>query len=367
MKRVVVMIVLMLVIGQNCWAKRAEITSIARDPYVSALVVEADSGKVLFSDNPEATVYPASVVKLMDLLIILERIAQGQTRLDEMVQITPEAAKIGGSQVYLDPKEQFTIEELLYALVVQSANDAAVALAIHISGSKEGFVALMNQKAAELGMTKTQFFSVHGLPPSMGQQIDRSTAGDLALLCRALVARPEALQYTGTKERGFRNNSFMMRNHNHLLGQVVGCDGLKTGFFEAAGFSIAATVQRNGNRVIAVVMGSKGRKVRDAKAAELLNRSLAQLPPKSEPAKPNSQSGVPPAGSPVAPDAAASAQPSVSPSPESTPAGQEKAADSSTSTSAFSWSAFAVGMVAGIILTAGLAFVLRRKQPDGEF
>lgn len=363
MKRVVVMVVLMLVIGHNCWAKRAEITSIARDPYVSALAIEADSGKVLFSDNPEAKVYPASVVKLMDLLIILERIGRGENRLDEMVQITPEAAKIGGSQVYLDPKEQFSIEDLLYALAVQSANDAAVALAIHISGSKEGFVALMNQRAAELGMTKTHFFSVHGLPPSAGQQIDHSTAGDLALLCRALVVRPEALQYTGTKEHGFRNNSFIMRNHNHLLGQVMGCDGLKTGYFEAAGFSIAATAQRNGNRVIAVIMGSKGRKVRDAKAAELLNTSLAKLPPKSKPAGEIGQSAqplVPPAG---APHSTASAQPPSSPPPASTPTVQEKAADSATPVSGFSWIAFAIGMVAGIILTVGLSFVLRRKPP----
>lgn len=136
------------------------------------LLIEADSGKVLFEANADAKVYPASVLKLMDLYVILDRIQQGKLKLDEMVQVTAEASKTGGSQVYLDPKEQFSVEELLYALMVQSANDAAVALATHIAGSKEGFVALMNQKAQELGMKNSRFHSVHGLPPSDGQEPD---------------------------------------------------------------------------------------------------------------------------------------------------------------------------------------------------
>ena len=197
-----------------------------------------------------------------------------------MVQVTREAAKTGGSQVYLDPKEQFPVEDLLYALMVQSANDAAVALATHVAGSKEGFVALMNKKAQELGMKDTHFYSVHGLPPSEGQKPDETTARDLSILCRELADRPEALKYTGTKERGFRENTFIMRNHNHLLGQVDGCDGFKTGYFEAAGFSMAVTAKRGGVRIIALVMGSKDRKVRDAKASELLAKGFSIVPPK---------------------------------------------------------------------------------------
>jgi D-alanyl-D-alanine carboxypeptidase (penicillin-binding protein 5/6) len=108
----------------------------------------------------------------------------------------------------------------------------------------------MNQKAKELGMTGTTFQSVHGLPPGPGQLPDVTTARDLAILCRELLKYPDTLRYTSTKERGFRNDTFMMRNHNHLLGNFEGCDGLKTGYFTAAGFSIAATAQRNGNRVI---------------------------------------------------------------------------------------------------------------------
>ena len=280
MKRIILIILVSILFNQPSWAARAKVQSIAKDPYLSALVIDADTGKVLFADQPDAVVYPASVLKLMNLLVILKHVEEGKAKLDDMVQITKEAAKIGGSQVYLDPKEQFPLEELLYALAVQSANDAAVALAIHVAGSKEQFVALMNQQAQELGMKSTRFHSVHGLPPGEGQKADQTTAADFAILCRELVNRPDVLKYTGTKERPFRDDKFIMRNHNHLLGAVDGCDGLKTGYFEAAGFSIAATAKRGGVRVIALVMGSKDRKVRDAKTTELLAKGFALLPPK---------------------------------------------------------------------------------------
>ena len=282
MKHFAVCLLVLVFMTPAAWAARAPVDTLAKDPYVSALVIDADSGKTLFAENAEAKVYPASVLKLMDLYVILDRIEKGQLKLDEMVQVTPEASKTGGSQVYLDPKEQFPVEELLYALMVQSANDAAVALATHIAGSKEGFVALMNQKAQELGMKSSSFHSVHGLPPSEGQQPDVTTARDLAILCRELAKRPEALKYTGTASKGFREDKFMMHNHNKLLGQVAGCDGFKTGYYQAAGFSIAATAKKGGVRIIALVLGSKDRKVRDAKAIELLGKGFTILPPKPE-------------------------------------------------------------------------------------
>lgn len=346
MKRIALLFVVFMLIGQTSWAAgRARVENIARDPYASALVMDADTGKVLFSENPDTVVYPASVIKLMNLLVILERIEQGKNTFAEMVPVTVEAAKTGGSQVYLDPKESFSIEDLLYALAVQSANDAAVALAMHIAGSKEGFVALMNQKAAELGMKNTRIHSVHGLPPSEGQEPDQTTASDLALLCRALVSRPDALKFTSTRERGFRGDSFIMRNHNHLLGQVDGCDGLKTGYYQAAGFSIATTAKRGGVRVIAIVMGSKDRKVRDARATELLAKGFALLPPKPEPAAVAVQP-APPAKTeaPVAVPAAPAEQ--VQPAPVS---------------EGSRWGVFFLGMAAGLLLFAVLAFLLLRK------
>ncbi len=282
MKNFAVCVVVLVLMAPVAWAARTPLNVLAKDPYVSALVIDADTGKTLFAENADAKVYPASVLKLMDLFVILDRIEQGALKLDEMVQVTPEASKTGGSQVYLDPKEQFPVEELIYALMVQSANDAAVALATHIAGSKEGFIALMNQKAQELGMKNSHFHSVHGLPPSEGQEPDVTTARDLAILCRELAKRPEALKYTGTQTKGFREDKFIMHNHNKLLTQVAGCDGFKTGYYQAAGFSIAATAKKGGVRIITLVMGSKDRKVRDAKASELLAKGFVLVPPKAE-------------------------------------------------------------------------------------
>ncbi len=282
MKRLLFVFALVLLAAQPALGARAKIETLAADPYLSAMVIDADSGKILVDENSEAIAYPASVLKLMVLYVILDRIEQGSLRLDEMVRVTSEASQMGGSQVYLDPKEQFSVEDLLYALIIQSANDAAVALAIHVAGSKDGFVAMMNEKAKELGMNSTTFYSVHGLPPSEGQQPDRTNARDLAMLARELAKNPEVFKYTGTREREFRGGEFIMRTHNKLLASVDGCDGFKTGYFKAAGFSIIATAKRNGVRIIAVVLGSLDRKVRDAKTAELIAIGFAKTPPRPE-------------------------------------------------------------------------------------
>ena len=138
MKRIFLLLFICILIAQTTWAARAKVKNLAREPYVSALVVDADTGEILFEDQAAAMVYPASVLKLMVLLVVLERVEQGALALDDMVQVTKEAARMGGSQVYLDPKEQFSVEDLLYALAVQSANDASVALATHVSTPMEG-------------------------------------------------------------------------------------------------------------------------------------------------------------------------------------------------------------------------------------
>jgi D-alanyl-D-alanine carboxypeptidase (penicillin-binding protein 5/6) len=344
------------------------LNTLAQDPYVSALVIEADSGKVLFEANADAKVYPASVLKLMDLYVILDRIEQGALKLDEMVQVTAEAAKTGGSQVYLDPKEQFPVEDLLYALMVQSANDAAVALATHIAGSKEGFIALMNQKAQELGMKNSKFHSVHGLPPSEGQEPDVTTARDMALLCRALAKRPEALKYTSTQSKGFREDKFMMHNHNKLLGQVAGCDGLKTGYYQAAGFSIAATAQKGGVRMIALVMGSQDRKVRDAKAIELLAKGFTIIPPKPELAGASASKPVTAQSRPTA-NPATFATSASSTGDATTLAGAERqqgeASEQTGQTGDGGWGKFFIGLGIGFLLFLALfggAIVLMKRR-----
>ena len=260
---------------------------IAENPYLGAIVVDNATGKVLFEDKADAEGYPASVLKLMDLLIILEKIEQRQLELQDPVIVSAKASHIGGSRVWLAEKETFTVDEMLYALMVQSANDVAVALAEKFAGSTEAFVELMNKRAQELGMTHTVFHSVHGLPPGAGQEHDVTTARDFALLSRELLKHKDTLRYTSTRERPFRpddkKHMVMMRNHDHLLGQVEGVDGLKTGYFTEAGYSIALTAERKGQRVIVIVLGSVDRKVRDAKAAELLAKGFLALPAQSSP------------------------------------------------------------------------------------
>lgn len=353
MRPIFLLILIAVLAAEPVYAARARIDTIAKDPYVSALVVEADSGKVLFEDHADTIVYPASVLKLMDLLVILDAVQQGTVRLDDMVQVTREAAQMGGSQVYLDQREKFSVNDLLYALMVQSANDAAVALAIHVAGSKTEFIALMNRNAEKLGMKNSHFHSVHGLPPARGQEVDKTTARDLAILCRELSRYPEAFAYTSTREREFRDGQFIMRTHNHLLESVDGADGFKTGYFDAAGFSIAATASRNGVRIIALVMGSKDRKVRDAKAAELLARGFRAVPSQAVVAKAVSSAEATPPES-----AAEEASP-----PEKKGEVTLTVPVSLPDVGGGGWAMFFYGVITGVALSAIFAlYMLRRKS-----
>jgi len=262
-------------------AKSSRPNTLARDPWLGAIVVDNATGKVLFEDQADTKGYPASVLKLMDLLIILEKIEQKQLSLEDQVPVSAKASHTGGSRVWLKEKESFTVDEMLYALMIQSANDAAVALAEKVAGSTDAFLELMNRRAKELGMTSTVFHSVHGLPPGKGQEHDITTARDLSLLCREVLKHPDTLRYTSVRERPFRPNvagrTIDMRTHNHLLGHVEGCDGLKTGYIAASGFSIAVTAARHGQRIIVVVFDSTALKVRDAHAAELVAKGFAAL------------------------------------------------------------------------------------------
>jgi|GEM_PF-619039 len=258
---------------------RARIQTKTNSPYRGAIIIRNDTGEAVFEKNSEITCYPASIIKLMVLLVIQEKIEEGSLNLDDRVICTAEAARMGGSQVYLKENEIFTIEDLLYSLIIQSANDSAVALALHVAGSKDGFVEMMQKKARELGMKNTEFHSVHGLPPGRDQKPDLSTPRDIAILCRELLKHPDILKYTSTSVRGFRDDTFEMRSHNPLLESFEGCDGLKTGYFRAGGFSIAATAVRNGNRLIAVVMGSKKKEDRNSAVRNILAQAFSALPP----------------------------------------------------------------------------------------
>lgn len=261
----------------------------AEDVYKGAIITDAATGKVLFEDNADIVSPPASITKLMTFLIVHDRIASGAMTLQTPVPVGAASSKIGGTQVWLKQGETFPVEEMLYALMIQSANDCAHALALAVAGSTDAFTELMNQRAASLGMTHTTFRSPHGLPPSNRRIADGdlTTPRDLATLSRHLLQHTNILDYTSVKERSFREGytegRIDMRNHNHLLGNVDGVDGLKTGYTRGAGFCLAATAQRNGRRIIAVIMGSPSAKTRDLKMAELIQRGFAALPPLDSP------------------------------------------------------------------------------------
>jgi D-alanyl-D-alanine carboxypeptidase (penicillin-binding protein 5/6) len=283
---------------------RSSATAINPNAFRSAIVIDAATGNVLFEDRADVQNPPASVTKLMTFFLVEDRLKKGELTLDTPVAITAEASHTGGSRVWLVDKEKITVEELLYALMVHSANDAAVALADHLAGSKAAFVDLMNLKAQELGMRNTVFHSPHGLPPGKGQEPDQSTARDIATLARKLIVETDVLKYSSTAHRDFRHQNgkvIKLDTHNHLLGVVPGCDGLKTGYYREAGFSLAATVQRGNRRIIAVILGSPERKLRDTVTTQLIERGFAALP-----------AAPPTAAAPAALPATTSAPPSAS-------------------------------------------------------
>lgn len=251
--------------------------------YKGAIIMDAATGNILFEDHAEELSPPASMTKLMTFAVIHDKIASGALTLQTPVTVTAADSKIGGTQVWLKQGEIFPIEELLYAMMIQSANDAAFALGRTAAGSVPAFVELMNAKAKELGMTHTTFRTPHGLPPASRRvaEGDLTTPRDFALLCRYLVLKTDVIKYTSVKRRAFGPpvRGTTMDNHDHLLGRVQGVDGLKTGFTNGAGFCLSATALRNGRRIIVVVMGSSDSKTRDIKVAELLERGFAALPP----------------------------------------------------------------------------------------
>ena len=257
--------------------------------YKGAVIMDAASGQILFEDHQGEPSPPASMTKLMTFLVLHDKLQSGALTLKTPVTVEAADSKIGGTQVWLKEKEVFPVEELLYAMMIQSANDAAHALARTAAGSTAAFVELMNAKARELGMTHTTFRTPHGLPPSNRRLSDGdlTTPQDFAILCRELLLKTDVLTYASVKTRNFgdgvRATPVVMNNHNHLLGKIAGVDGLKTGFTNGAGFCLSATALRNGRRIIVVVMGCQDRKLRDIKVAELIERGFAALPKSAAP------------------------------------------------------------------------------------
>jgi D-alanyl-D-alanine carboxypeptidase (penicillin-binding protein 5/6) len=296
--------------------------ALARAPaYKGAIIVDAATGKALFADNADESSPPASMTKLMTFAVLQDAIRRGTVSLDTPVRIVPADTRTQPSIIGLKPGETFPLEELVYAMMIPSANDAAQTVARVVAGSVPAFVDLMNAKARDLGMTRTTFRTPNGLPVR-GRRVadgDLTTPRDFAILCRYVLQKTNVLKYTSVRTRnfgtGYRFPPTPMTNHNHLLGRIEGVDGLKTGFTNGAGFCLATTAQRGGRRIIVVLMDSPDSKSRDLKVAELIDRGFSLLPLFPPPGAVSF-----PAASPSAPPAAASAMSAPSrPAPASPP------------------------------------------------
>jgi D-alanyl-D-alanine carboxypeptidase (penicillin-binding protein 5/6) len=244
--------------------------------YRAGILIDADSGTVLFEKNPHLKAPPASMTKMMLILLVAERVRDGNLHWDDPITTSTWASKIGGSQVYLKQGETFPLSEMMQAIVIHSANDASVAVAEAVAGSSEAFVDLMNERAQQLGMKDTTYHSVHGLPPGKGQQADISSAADLATVARELVKFPEVMKWAGTKEAPFRNGAMTLTNTNRLVRETTWVDGLKTGYYREAGFNVTATAQRDGTRLIAVILGAPQKHDCFGEAAKLLTKGFGE-------------------------------------------------------------------------------------------
>ena len=237
----------------------------------AAVLMEQETGTVLFEHNAHDKLEPASVTKVMTLLLVMEAVDSGRLTLDEPVTVSANAASMGGSQVYLKENEQMTVDELLKAVAVVSGNDAAVALAEHLSGSEAAFVERMNQRAAELGMSDTHFVNCTGLPAAG----HLTSAYDIAVMSRELMRHPGIQNYTTIWMDSLRGGQFQLSNTNKLVRYYDGCTGLKTGSTDSAGYCLSATAERDGLSLIAVVLKADTSQQRFDTAQNLLNFGFA--------------------------------------------------------------------------------------------
>ena len=238
-----------------------------------AILMEAETGTVLFEQNADAAYSPASVTKIMTLLLVMEALESGKIGLNDKVSVSEHAASMGGSQVFLEVGELMTVEEMIKCTVIASANDAAVALAEFVSGSESAFVADMNRRAAELGMTSSHFENVTGLDDTTENHV--TSAADIAKMSRELIQHELILKYSSVWMDSIRDGAFTLTNTNRLIRYYEGATGLKTGSTEKAKFCISTTATRGGMTLIAVIMGAPTRDVRNDAARRLLDYGFA--------------------------------------------------------------------------------------------
>ncbi len=253
----------------------------------SAVLMEATTGAILYEQNADEALPPASVTKVMTLLLVMEAIEEGKISLSDTVRTSAHAASMGGSQIFLKEGEEMCVEDMVKSVVIASANDAACALAEHISGSEEAFVKRMNERAAELGMENTSFENTNGLDDTAENHL--TSARDIAIMSRELIKHDKILEYSSIWMDTVRNGMFGLTNTNRLVRFYRGCTGLKTGSTSKAGFCVSATAERDGVSLICVIMGAESGDKRNAIASRLLDWGFANygvytyVPEKLEP------------------------------------------------------------------------------------
>ncbi|WP_256710489.1 D-alanyl-D-alanine carboxypeptidase family protein [Paenibacillus sp. FSL H8-0548] len=241
----------------------------------SAILMDADSGTVIFEKNSHDKLPPASITKIMTLLLIMEALDDGKIKLTDKVQTSEYAASMGGSQIFLEPGEEMSVEDMIKGIALASGNDASVAMAEKLAGTEQQFVAMMNERAQQLGMNDTLFSNPNGLP--VANHV--SSAHDIAVMSRELLKHSEVTKYTGLYQDYLRKTSakpFWLVNTNKLVRFYNGADGLKTGFTSEAKYCLSATAQRDNMRVIAVVMGEPDTKTRNAEVSQMFDYTFAQ-------------------------------------------------------------------------------------------
>ena len=238
----------------------------------AAILMEKETGTILYEEHSHEQREPASVTKVMTMLLVMEAIDGGRLNYEDTVTVSAHAASMGGSQVYMKENEQMTVHDMLKAVAVVSANDGSVALAEHLAGSEEGFVSMMNQRAAELGMEDTHFVNCTGLPAD-GHV---TSAHDIALMSRELILNhPDIRQFTTIWMDSIRDGAFQLSNTNRLVRYYEGATGLKTGFTDGARYCLSAAAERDGMELIAVVMGAETSDKRFETAKSLLSYGFA--------------------------------------------------------------------------------------------
>ncbi|WP_071442813.1 D-alanyl-D-alanine carboxypeptidase family protein [Traorella massiliensis] len=272
MKKVFILFLCFFCFSQNIRAEE-DLTVHAQ----SAYLIEATTGKVLYDKNGEEKLFPASMTKMMSLILVYEALNDGSLKLDEVLSISENAASMGGSQVFLQPNEQMNVHDLLKAVCISSANDAMVAIAERISGSVSEFVSKMNEKSKELNLVNTNFENTTGLH----DENHYSSAKDMALIAKKLieVGKDDLLSITSTYDAYIREdtNPFWLVNTNKLVKHVEGVDGLKTGFTQEALSCITVTARKNDLRLIGVVMKEPDSKTRNVEVMEMINVGFSKI------------------------------------------------------------------------------------------